>query len=291
MVNHKLLQNPPSAPRRDPTADNILFKWIAISVVLLFLTIMLFLPLAIVFVEALGEGFDVYWAAITEPSTLNAIKLTLIVALIAVTCNSLIGILGAWAITKFRFRGKAFVITLIDLPFSISPVIAGLALILVFSMDSVLRPFLEYFNIEIIYALPGMILATMFVTFPFVARELIPLMQDQGTSDEEAALSLGASGFKTFWLVTLPNIKWALLYGILLCNARAMGEFGAVYLVSSRIEGESMTLPLQIELMYYSDITAACAIATLLTSLALVTLVLKTLIEKIYARKGARTGH
>ncbi|UXM94456.1 sulfate ABC transporter permease subunit CysW [Bartonella sp. HY329] len=287
MANYSKPQNPPS----DPTSDNIWFKWIAIAVVLLFLTIMLFLPLAIVFVEALGEGFDAYWQAISEASTLNAIKLTLIVALIAVTCNSLIGILGAWAITKFRFRGKAFVITLIDLPFSISPVIAGLALILVFSMDSVLRPVLEYFNIEIIYALPGMILATMFVTFPFVARELIPLMQDQGTSDEEAALSLGASGFKTFWLVTLPNIKWALLYGILLCNARAMGEFGAVYLVSSRIEGESMTLPLQIELMYYSDITAACAIATLLTSLALVTLVLKTLIEKIYARKGARTGH
>ncbi len=283
MANHSTPQN--------PTSDNIWFKWIAIAVVLLFLTIMLFLPLAIVFVEAFGEGFDAYWQAISEASTLNAIKLTLIVALIAVTCNSLIGILGAWAITKFRFRGKAFVITLIDLPFSISPVIAGLALILVFSMDSVLRPLLEYFNIEIIYAIPGMILATMFVTFPFVARELIPLMQDQGTSDEEAALSLGASGFKTFWLVTLPNIKWALLYGILLCNARAMGEFGAVYLVSSRIEGESMTLPLQIELMYYSDITAACAIATLLTSLALVTLVLKTLIEKIYARKGARTGH
>lgn len=283
MANHSTPQN--------PTSDNLWFKWIAIAIVLLFLTIMLFLPLAIVFVEALGEGFDAYWQAISEASTLNAIKLTLIVALIAVTCNSLIGILGAWAITKFRFRGKAFVITLIDLPFSISPVIAGLALILVFSMDSVLRPVLEYFNIEIIYALPGMILATMFVTFPFVARELIPLMQDQGTSDEEAALSLGASGFKTFWLVTLPNIKWALLYGILLCNARAMGEFGAVYLVSSRIEGESMTLPLQIELMYYSDITAACAIATLLTSLALVTLVLKTLIEKIYARKGARTGH
>ncbi|UXN05435.1 sulfate ABC transporter permease subunit CysW [Bartonella sp. HY761] len=283
MANHITPQN--------PTSDNIWFKWIAIAVVLLFLTIMLFLPLAIVFVEAFGEGFNAYWQAISEASTLNAIKLTLIVALIAVTCNSLIGILGAWAITKFRFRGKAFVITLIDLPFSISPVIAGLALILVFSMDSVLRPLLEYFNIEIIYAIPGMILATMFVTFPFVARELIPLMQDQGTSDEEAALSLGASGFKTFWLVTLPNIKWALLYGILLCNARAMGEFGAVYLVSSRIEGESMTLPLQIELMYYSDITAACAIATLLTSLALVTLVLKTLIEKIYARKGARTGH
>ncbi|UXN02462.1 sulfate ABC transporter permease subunit CysW [Bartonella sp. HY406] len=283
MANHITPQN--------PTSDNIWFKWIAIAVVLLFLTIMLFLPLAIVFVEAFGEGFDAYWQAISEASTLNAIKLTLIVALIAVTCNSLIGILGAWAITKFRFRGKAFVITLIDLPFSISPVIAGLALILVFSMDSVLRPVLEYFNIEIIYAIPGMILATMFVTFPFVARELIPLMQDQGTSDEEAALSLGASGFKIFWLVTLPNIKWALLYGILLCNARAMGEFGAVYLVSSRIEGESMTLPLQIELMYYSDITAACAIATLLTSLALVTLVLKTLIEKIYARKGARTGH
>lgn len=283
MANHSTPQN--------PTSDNIWFKWIAIAVVLLFLTIMLFLPLAIVFVEAFGEGFGAYWQAISEASTLNAIKLTLIVALIAVTCNSLIGILGAWAITKFRFRGKAFVITLIDLPFSISPVIAGLALILVFSMDSVLRPLLEYFNIEIIYAIPGMILATMFVTFPFVARELIPLMQDQGTSDEEAALSLGASGFKTFWLVTLPNIKWALLYGILLCNARAMGEFGAVYLVSSRIEGESMTLPLQIELMYYSDITAACAIATLLTSLALVTLVLKTLIEKIYARKGARTGH
>lgn len=277
--------------QQSPLNDSTWFKISAIFIVLLFLTIMLFMPLSVIFVEAFGDGFDAYWLAITQPSTLHAIKLTLSVAFIAVACNSMIGIFSAWAITKFRFKGKAFIITLIDLPFSISPIIAGLTLILVFSMDSMLQPIFKYFNIHIIYALPGMILATMFVTFPFVARELIPLMQEQGISDEEAALSLGASGFKTFWLITLPNIKWALLYGILLCNARAMGEFGAVYVVSSRIEGETMTLPLLIDLMYNSDTTVACAIATLLTSLALITLVLKTLIEKIYTRRGMRAGH
>jgi sulfate transport system permease protein len=256
----------------------------------LFLTLFLLLPLVSVFAEAFRNGPATWLESITEPDALAAIRLTLLVAAIAVPLNVVFGIAAAWAVAKFEFRGKAFFITLIDLPFSVSPVISGLVYVLLFGAGSVLGPWLKANGIEILFAVPGIVLATVFVTFPFVARELIPVMQAQGTQDEEAALSLGASGWQTFWNVTLPNIRWGLLYGVLLCNARAMGEFGAVSVVSGHIRGLTNTMPLHIEILYNEyNFAAAFAVASLLASLALVTLVLKSLIELRFG--GSSRGH
>jgi sulfate/thiosulfate transport system permease protein len=243
-----------------------------------------------VFTEALRNGLGAALAALREPDALAAIKLTLLVAAIAVPLNLVFGVAAAWAIAKFEFKGKAFLITLIDLPFSVSPVIAGLIYILLFGAGSVLGPYLQSYGVQILFAVPGIVLATIFVTFPFVARELIPLMQDQGTGEEEAAISLGANGWQTFWRVTLPNIKWGLLYGVLLCNARAMGEFGAVSVISGRLRGQTNTMPLHVEILYNEyNFSAAFAVASLLALLALVTLVLKALLELRYSRDSV--GH
>jgi sulfate transport system permease protein len=250
------------------------------TVALLFLLAVLVLPLVAVFVEALRDGPQAYLAALSEPDALAALKLTLMVAAIAVPLNLVFGVAAAWAITKFEFRGRELLITLIDLPFSVSPVISGLIYILLYGAHGWFGPWLQEHDIEIVFAVPGIVLATVFVTFPFVARELIPLMQEQGREAEEVALSLGASGWRTFWTVTVPNIRWALLYGVLLCNARAMGEFGAVSVVSGHIRGETNTLPLHVEILYNEyNFVAAFAVASLLALLALLTLVLKTLLE------------
>jgi sulfate transport system permease protein len=249
-----------------------------------FLVLFLLLPLAAVFVEALRAGLGTYLASITEPDAVAAIKLTLLVAAIAVPANIVFGLAASWAIAKFEFKGKSVLNTLIDLPFSVSPVISGLIYVLLFGAQSYLGPYLQSHNIQIIFALPGIVLATIFVTFPFVARELVPLMQEQGTQDEEAALSLGASGWQTFFRVTLPNIRWALLYGVVLCNARAMGEFGAVSVVSGHIRGKTNTMPLHVEILYNEyNFAAAFAVASLLALLALVTLVIKISLEWRYA--------
>jgi len=251
-----------------------------IAVALLFLTLFLFVPLVAVFVEALKNGWGTYKTAIFDPDALAAIKLTFIAAFISVPLNLVFGVAAAWAIAKFDFRGKSLLITLIDLPFSVSPVIAGLIYVLLFGSQGWFGPWLMDHDIKILFAVPGIVLATVFVTFPFVARELIPLMQAQGSEEEEAALVLGASGWSTFFKVTLPNIKWGLLYGVILCNARAMGEFGAVSVVSGHIRGETNTMPLQVEILYNEyNFTAAFAIASLLALLALVTLAVKSFIE------------
>ncbi|MCX7346047.1 MAG: sulfate ABC transporter permease subunit CysW [Alphaproteobacteria bacterium] len=261
-----------------------LVKGLLIGTALLFLTAFLFLPLITVFLEGFRKGADVFFDSFSDPDTMAAVKLTLLVAAIAVPFNALVGIAASWAIAKFNFAGKNLLLTLIDLPFSISPVISGLVYVLLFSAHGWLGPWLIANDIEIIFAVPGIVLATVFVTFPFVARELIPLMQSQGTSEEEAALTLGASGFHTFLRVTLPNIKWALLYGVLLCNARAMGEFGAVSVVSGHIRGLTNTMPLHIEILYNEyNFVAAFAVATLLAGLALLTLVAKSFLEWRYA--------
>jgi sulfate/thiosulfate transport system permease protein len=245
-----------------------------------FLTLFVFVPLVAVFAQALGKGLSSYVRGINDPDTLAAIKLTLLTAGVAVPLNLIFGVAAAWAIAKFEFRGKNVLITLIDLPFAVSPVISGMIFVLLFGAQGWLGGWLRDHDIKIIFALPGIILATTFVTFPFVARELIPLMQEQGTEEEEAALVLGASGWQTFLRVTLPNIKWGLLYGVILCNARAMGEFGAVSVVSGHIRGVTTTLPLQIEILYNEyNFTAAFAAATLLTFLALITLVVKRVVE------------
>lgn len=251
------------------------------------------LPLVAVFSEAFRNGASAWLEALVEPDALSAMRLTLLVAAIAVPANVIFGVAAAWAIAKFEFRGKAFLITLIDLPFSVSPVISGLVYVLLFGSNSLLGPWLRTHGVEILFAVPGIVLATIFVTFPFVARELIPVMQEQGTGDEEAAISLGASGWQTFWRVTLPNIRWGLLYGVLLCNARAMGEFGAVSVVSGHIRGVTNTMPLHIEILYNEyNFAAAFAVASLLAGLALVTLVLKTTIELRYADQlSAARGH
>lgn len=268
---------------RSPTDETRLTKVLLIALAGAFLAIFLFMPLIIVFIEAFRGGVWDYWEALSEPDALAAIRLTLTVAAIAVPFNLVFGVAAAWAIAKFEFKGKAFLITLIDLPFSISPVISGLVYVLLFGSQSVLGPWLKSHGIEILFAVPGIVLATIFVTFPFVARELIPLMQDQGTGDEEAALSLGASGWQTFRYVTMPNIKWGLLYGVLLCNARAMGEFGAVSVVSGHIRGLTNTMPLHVEILYNEyNMLAAFAVASLLAALALVTLALKTILEMRY---------
>jgi sulfate/thiosulfate transport system permease protein len=249
-----------------------------------FLVLFLLLPLAAVFYEALRKGVGTYFTALVEPDALAAIKLTVLVAAIAVPANVVFGLAASWAIAKFEFPGKSILNTLIDLPFSVSPVISGLIYVLLFGAQGYLGPFLKSEGIQIIFAVPGIVLATIFVTFPFVARELVPLMQEQGTQDEEAALSLGASGWKTFFKVTLPNIRWALLYGVVLCNARAMGEFGAVSVVSGHIRGKTNTMPLHVEILYNEyNFAAAFAVASLLALLALVTLVIKVGLEWRYA--------
>ena len=268
---------------RRATTEGPLAKGVLIATALAFLALFLVLPLIAVFIEAFRRGAGEFLLALNEPDTLAAIRLTLTVAAIAVPLNLVFGVAAAWAIAKFEFKGKAFLTTLIDLPFSVSPVISGLVYVLLFGAGSVLGPWLKSYGIEILFAVPGIVLATIFVTFPFVARELIPLMQEQGTGDEEAALSLGASGWQTFRLVTLPNIKWGLLYGVLLCNARAMGEFGAVSVVSGHIRGLTNTMPLHVEILYNEyNFVAAFAVSTLLAGLALVTLILKSVLEYRY---------
>jgi len=261
---------------RDPN----LIRWPAILVATGFLLLFLLAPLFTVFYEALSQGLMVYVRAFQDPAGQAAIRLTLLVAAIAVPCNLVFGVAAAWAVAKFSFPGKSILVSLIDLPFAVSPVIAGLIYVLVFGARGWLGPVLETYNIKIIFAVPGIVLATIFVTFPFVARELIPLMQAQGTEEEEAALSLGANGWQIFWRVTLPNVRWGLLYGIILCNARAMGEFGAVSVVSGHIRGLTNTIPLHVEILYNEyDFVAAFAMASLLALLALATLVIKSLIE------------
>lgn len=264
-------------------------KWLLITIALLFLTLILILPLITVFSEALKKGFDVYIAAISEPDALSAIKLTLTAAAIAVPLNLLFGLAAAWSITKFNFKGKNVLITLIDLPFAISPIIAGLIFVLLFGAHGIFGPWLSEHDIKIIFALPGIVLATIFVTFPFVARELIPIMQAQGIQEEEAAASMGASGWTIFWRITLPNIKWGLLYGIILCNARAMGEFGAVSVVSGHIRGQTNTMPLHVEILYNEyQFAASFAVASLLVVLALVTLVVKSIVEWMHNRDHSK---
>jgi sulfate transport system permease protein len=254
-------------------------RWTLIGLALAFLTLFLFVPLISVFYEALRKGVAVYLASIFEPDALSAIKLTLIAAGIAVPLNVVFGVAAAWAIAKFEFRGKNLLVTLIDLPFSVSPVVSGLIYVLIFGLQGWLGPWLAEHDLNIIFAVPGIVLATIFVTFPFVARELIPLMQAQGTEEEEAAAVLGASGWQIFFRVTLPNIKWGLLYGAILCNARAMGEFGAVSVVSGHIRGSTNTMPLHVEILYNEyNFAAAFAVASLLALLALVTLVLKNVV-------------
>jgi len=266
------------------TTERLPVRVILITVGVTFLVLFLLLPLAAVFVEAFRAGLGAYFAAITEPDAVAAIKLTLLVAAIAVPANVIFGLAASWAIAKFDFVGKSVLNTLIDLPFSVSPVISGLIYVLLFGLQGFLGPWLQSEHIQIIFALPGIVLATIFVTFPFVARELVPLMQEQGTLDEEAALSLGASGWQTFFKVTLPNIRWALLYGVVLCNARAMGEFGAVSVVSGHIRGKTNTMPLHVEILYNEyNFAAAFAVASLLALLALVTLVIKVALEWRYA--------
>ena len=266
-------------------------KILLISIAIIFLGAFLFLPLIVVFVEGLRKGYVAFFESFTDPDAIAAIKLTLLVAIIAVPFNAVFGIAAAWTIAKFNFHGKNLLLTLIDLPFSISPVISGLVYVLLFGAQGWFGPWLKSHHVEIIFAVPGIVLATVFVTFPFIARELIPLMQAQGTAEEEAGLTLGASGWYTFMKVTLPNIKWALLYGVLLCNARAMGEFGAVSVVSGHIRGLTDTMPLHIEILYNEyNFSAAFAVATLLASLALVTLVLKSLLEWRFAEQLA-AGH
>ena len=268
------------SPTEDPLALKLFLGVIAIAFVALFLV----LPLIIVFKEALANGIAPAWAAITESDSLASIRLSLLAAAIAVPLNTVFGVSAAWAIAKFDFPGKTFLVTLIDLPFSVSPVVAGLIYVLVFGMQGWFGPWLADHNIHILFALPGIVLATVFVTFPFVARELIPLMVDQGRDEEEAAATLGATGFQTFLRVTLPNIKWGLLYGVLLCNARALGEFGAVSVVSGHIRGQTNTMPLHVQLLYDNyDYSGAFAVAALLAMLALLTLALKTLLEWRYA--------
>jgi sulfate transport system permease protein len=269
------------APRRAATAEPAGVRVLLIGIALAFVGLFLVLPLVFVFAEAFGQGAGYYFKALGDPLAMSAIRLTLIAAGISVPLNCVFGVCAAWAIAKFEFRGKSLLITLIDLPFSVSPVIAGLLYVLVFGAQGWFGPWLDDHNIKIIFAVPGIVLATIFVTFPFVARELIPLMQAQGKSEEEAARVLGASGWQTFTRVTLPNIKWGLLYGVILCNARAMGEFGAVSVVSGHIRGETNTIPLHVEILYNDyDFTGAFAVASVLTFLALITLGLKAWAER-----------
>lgn len=270
------------------TTEPLIIKLILITLSLLFLGVFLVLPLVSIFITAFQKGWETYVASITHPDALAAIKLTLLVTLIVVPLNTIFGIAAAWCITKFSFKGKNLLITLIDLPFAISPVIAGLTFILLFGAQGLFGEWLLANDIKIVFALPGIVLATLFVTLPFVARELIPLMQAQGITDEEASISLGASGFKTFLYVTLPNIKWGLLYGLILCNARAIGEFGAVSVVSGHIRGMTNTMPLHIEILYNEyQFSAAFAVASLMSILAIITIIVKNIIEW---KSGLRGG-
>jgi sulfate transport system permease protein len=268
------------------TTESRPVRVLLIALALGFMALFLVLPLAAVFTEALRKGWDAYWEALKEPDAWAAIRLTLLTAAVAVPLNLVFGVAAAWAVAKFDFKGKSFLITLIDLPFSVSPVVAGLIYVLVFGAQGWLGPWLAEHDIRIVFAVPGIILATIFVTFPFIARELIPLMQAQGNDEEQAAQVLGASGWQTFWYVTLPNIKWGLIYGVILCNARAMGEFGAVSVVSGHIRGQTNTMPLHVEILYneYQSV-AAFAVASLLALLALVTLAIKSVVEWRHERE------
>ncbi len=273
------------------THESTWVRWSLIAVALIYVAAFLIIPLAAVFSQALAKGFWIYWQALAEPETFAAIKLTLVTAATAVPLNLIFGVTAAWAIAKFDFPGKNLLITLIDLPFAISPVVSGLLYVLLFGLHGWLGPWLAAHNLKIIFAVPGIILATVLVTFPFIARELIPLMQSQGTDEEEAALILGANGWQTFFRVTLPNIKWGLLYGLILCNARAMGEFGAVSVVSGHIRGMTNTIPLQVEILYNEyNFTAAFAVASLLALLALVTLAIKSLAEWRLKQENTMNG-
>lgn len=268
---------PPAALRTESAP----VRWLITAVAVTFLAVFLVLPLVVVFQQALSHGLTAYLAALADPDALAAIRLTLVVAALAVVANLVFGVVAAWAITRFRFRGKGALMALIDLPFSVSPVIAGLVFVLLFGAQGVFGAWLQDHDVAVVFAVPGVVLATLFVTFPFVVRELVPLMHEQGTQEEEAAILLGATGLQTFFRVTLPNIRWALLYGVLLCNARAMGEFGAVSVVSGHIRGETDTMPLHIEILYNEyHFVPAFAVASLLALLALVTLVAKTVLER-----------
>jgi sulfate transport system permease protein len=270
---------PAPSPRR--RRESAAVRWTIVAIAVVFLTIFLVLPLAVVFMQAFSRGVRPYLGALTHPDALAAIRLTLLVAAISVALNLVFGLVAAWAISKFEFPGKGFLITLIDLPFSVSPVISGLVFVLLFGAQGFFGGYLQAHDIKVLFALPGIVLATTLVTFPFVARELIPLMKEQGTHEEEAAISLGASGLQTFFRVTLPNVKWALLYGVLLCNARAMGEFGAVSVVSGHIRGETNTMPLHIEILYNEyQFMASFAVASVLALLALLTLIAKAILER-----------
>jgi sulfate transport system permease protein len=273
----------PKGPRA--THDPAWLRWLLTAIALAFLAFFLLLPLAAVFAEGLRRGVGAYFAALTDENAISAIKLTLTTAVIAVPANVVFGVAAAWAIAKFDFGGKSLLITLIDLPFAVSPVISGLIYVLVFGLQGWLGEWLMDHNLQVVFAVPGIVLATIFVTFPFVARELIPLMQAQGSDEEYAAITLGASGWQTFWHVTLPNIKWGLFYGVILCNARAMGEFGAVSVVSGHIRGETNTMPLHVEILYNEyNFVAAFAVASLLALLAIVTIILKAIVEWQHAR-------
>jgi sulfate transport system permease protein len=274
---------------RNVTTESAPVRFILIATAVGFLSLFLLMPLFAVFIEALRRGWEVFLASLHEEAALSAVKLTLLTAVIAVPLNTLFGISAAWAITKFRFKGRALLLSLIDLPFAVSPVIAGLVWVLLFGAKGWFGPWLAEHEINIIFAVPGIVIATVFITFPFVARELIPLMESQGTDQEEAAVTLGARGWQVFLRVTLPNIKWGLLYGVLLCNARAMGEFGAVSVVSGHIRGETNTLPLHVEVLYNEyQFSAAFACASLLALLALVTLGLKSVLEQVSGHVGKR---
>ena len=266
--------------REAATGESAVVRWILIAIAVSFLALFLALPLLAVFTEALRRGLGAFLASFADEDTQSAIQLTLLIAAIAVPLNLVFGICAAWSVAKFEFPGKSLLISLIDLPFSVSPVVSGLVYVLLFGAKGLLGPLLDDWDFKIIFAVPGIVLATIFVTFPFIARELIPLMQEQGTAEEEAALTLGASGLRTFLTVTLPNVRWALLYGVLLCNARAMGEFGAVSVVSGHIRGLTNTMPLHVEILYNEyNFVAAFAVASLLAGLALVTLVGKSILE------------
>ena len=273
------------------TTEAVWVRYTLIGISLVFLFLFLVLPLAAVFAEALRKGFDAYWEALKEPDAWSAIRLTLITALIAVPLNLVFGVSAAWCIAKYEFKGKSVLTTLVDLPFSVSPVVAGLVYVLMFGAQGWFGPWLQEHDVKVIFAVPGIVLATIFVTFPFIARELIPLMQAQGNEEEQAAIVLGATGWQTFWYVTLPNIKWGLIYGVILCNARAMGEFGAVSVVSGHIRGQTNTMPLHVEILYneYQSV-AAFAVASLLALLALVTLVIKSVAEWRYEREMKAIG-
>jgi sulfate transport system permease protein len=280
-----------TAARRRATTEPRWARWVLIGLSIGFMSLFLLLPLVAIFSEALADGGAAYFKSFADPTALAAIQLTLLTAAISVPLNCVFGLAAAWCIAKFNFVGKSVLLSLIDLPIAVSPVISGLIYVLLFGLHGWLGPWLKQHHIEIIFAVPGIVLATMFVTFPYVARELIPLMQEQGTDEEQAAISLGASGWQTFWHVTLPNVKWALLHGVILCNARAMGEFGAVSVVSGHIRGRTATIPLDVEILYNEfNHVAAFAMASLLTLLAVVTLVIKTWVERRASREQ-RSSH